>query len=197
MIYLKEAFLSFMFFLIIVEATLCQDKEKSCLFISKYDCSGSDDSVRKRCPATCYMCKGLPFLPWSNSALWILHYIDDTLCALFLFIKFQRFCPLDENDPCGPNKPSVIDVTGENASPFGEITSPITDGYGSNFGLYPHNADCQWRITVDPGKIIRLTFTKFAVENTRRYDANKINFWALLQHFHYFFENILLKRKYF
>ena len=108
-----------------------------------------------------------------------LNNIDDTLCALFLFIKFQRFCPLDENDPCGPNKPSVIDLTGENASPFGEITSPITDGYGSNFGLYPHNADCQWRITVDAGFIVRLTFPEFAVEDG--YDANKIDFSAILQ----------------
>ena len=127
-----------------------------------------------------------------------LNNIDDKLCALFLFIKFQRFCPLVENDPCGPNKPSVIDLTGENASPFGEITSPITDGYGSNFGLYPHNADCQWRITVDPGKTIRLTFTQFAVEDTYYgYDVNIINFGHSSSFSTSFFESNILKRKYF
>ena len=120
--------------------------------------------------------------------------IDDTLCALFLFIKFQRFCPLVEKDACGPNKPLVIDATGENA--FGEIISP--GFYDTHISItYPHDADCQWRITVDPGKIIRLTFTDFAVEDARYgYDTNEINFWALLQLFHFFFENILLKIKY-
>ena len=101
-----------------------------------------------------------------------------TLCALFLFFKFQRFCPLVEKDACGPNKPLVIDATGENA--FGEIISP--GFYDTHISItYPHDADCQWRITVDPGKIIRLTFTDFAVEDARYgYDTNEINFWALL-----------------
>ena len=72
MIYLKEAFLSFMFFLIFVETTSCQDKEKSCLLMDKRDCT--DDSVKKRCPTTCAekwekCSKGLPSLPFSNSAL--------------------------------------------------------------------------------------------------------------------------------
>ena len=63
-----------------------------------------------------------------------------TLCALFLFFKFQRFCPLVEKDACGPNKPLVIDATGENA--FGEIISP--GFYDTHISItYPHDADCQ------------------------------------------------------
>ena len=87
------------------------------------------------------------------------------------FMKFQRFRPsveLTETDPCGPDKPAVIDD-----SPFGEITSPVENGG------YPHDADCQWRITVDAGFIVRLTFPEFAVEDG--YDANEIDFLAILQ----------------
>ena len=73
------------------------------------------------------------------------------------FIYSLHFChlvALTETDPCGIDKPQVI-----TDSPFGEITSPDVNG------AYPNDADCQWRITVDAGFIIRLTFTEFAVED--------------------------------
>ena len=59
-------------------------------------------------------------------------------------------------DPCGPNKPLVINGT---LHPSGNISSP---NYPSN---YPDSSSCRWLIQAEEGKVITLTIVDFHTES--------------------------------
>ena len=53
-----------------------------------------------------------------------------------------------------------IECGGDLVTPTGTFTSP-------NYpGLYAHSRECIWRITVQPGRRVKLTFNDFALENS-------------------------------
>ena len=60
---------------------------------------------------------------------------------------------LENMDPCSRIGKVIFTST------FGEILSP-------NYpDAYPKGAVCRWRIVVDPGFVVKLTFPEFNIEN--------------------------------
>ena len=58
------------------------------------------------------------------------------------------------DNPCGITKPMAISKSSK-----GGILSP-------NYpDVYPNGADCQWRIKVDRGYLVKLTFIKLDLED--------------------------------
>ena len=66
------------------------------------------------------------------------------------------FLVIPSVDPCGPNKPLIINGT---LLPSGNISSP---NYPSN---YPDLSHCRWVIRAEVGMVITLTIVDFHTES--------------------------------
>ena len=79
--------------------------------------------------------------------IYIYIYIHSILIQISILVTSSE-------DPCGANKPVLL-----SGSTAGNITSSgFPDGYAND-------QDCQWRIQVDEGSTVKITFLSFNVED--------------------------------